>query len=290
METDNPSARMLDAIEDNDYECLEKLVQQEKIKQFIAKEKMIMPFALQHARDSSIVKLLIDNGANINYSENITRKTLFHLIAEKKNFRNKNLILALIARLIPITTNRTSDLKTSLLGKIFKQLSCLSQKDTMAYHLTKSRERRKRSHPFEVDIQISAYLVEKNDDNHLGFLKSVMNTLNHIKQKSLKKFSEKEILDPTLWLELIILIEREQTHKIKSEMHHLLRDIVTYRATHAYHRFDRSRRQTILPKPLPLPPDDWFKALPPTEPAPKKGSSPLISLMLEDASWYTEDR
>jgi hypothetical protein len=162
---------------------------------------------------------------------------------------------------------------------------------------------------FRVDMDIAEYLIDKKKDTeHFYFLTDVINALNSIKKNAIekssierntpKKFSERDLLRDSTWSAMkqytkgaTLVPETQEMCTLKSKLDNLLRDIVTYRATHAYHRFDKSRAK-IAPRTLPLPPQNWNRAAPPMMLMPRVRTLPELTLEDEsiDHSFSDDDR
>lgn len=101
-----------------EYTALKEYLAKKDTQKYIAQEPLLFDWALKQTDNPLMIKLLIDNGINLDYHNPETNKTVFHLITENARCVDYDVMLALVSRFV--TTKDPLELKglSSLLKKI----------------------------------------------------------------------------------------------------------------------------------------------------------------------------
>lgn len=113
-----------DSSEENDiiYEKLEKYLKnvcynelkmcltQQKFQDYIAKDSTLLCWAVERTDNPLMIKLLIDHGINLDYWDEDSNETIFHIITAHERLIDYDVMLALISRFI--TTKNPLELET----------------------------------------------------------------------------------------------------------------------------------------------------------------------------------
>jgi hypothetical protein len=101
-------SRLEGLVKNYQYTQLKEYLKKEEVRKCIKKEKLLFPELLTITDNPLMIKLFIDNGINLNYYDQDTKKTIFHLIVKKARLINEDIIIPLIARFI--TTKKDDEL------------------------------------------------------------------------------------------------------------------------------------------------------------------------------------
>lgn len=263
--SENIKHSLKDLIIHYEYFPLKEYLTQKEVKKYIAQDEYLFCRVLQKTDNPLIIKLFIDNGINLNYHDQHTNKTVFHLIAKHGRLINDDIIIPLIARFI--TTKKNNELLhlSHVLSAIVDKKEHVNYKGKTAYQKAHAKEQlqlKRYGRPYlYVDPLVEIILLKqdptylKNGIEHVLRYKNQMhseqnfNTFKH-KTLPLKKridgTEQKIAIKPTIATKL--LNEKRWQKYCRSSNNgtiKILENIRLYREKNKYDQFSLSRIEAI---------------------------------------------
>lgn len=253
-----------DSSEENDiiYEKLEKYLKnacynelkmslmQQNVQDYIAKDSTLLFWAVENTDNPLMIKLLIDHGINLDYWDEDSNETIFHIITAHERLIDYDVMLALISRFI--TTKNPLELET--LSIVFEKANLYNKTAFQQGHSKQKIFLKEYGRPYLYIDPLVEIILKKRDPeflrnyiipiiNYHNIMESdqKFNTLKNEPQKANYIHEENKPLYPIIRPSIAINFlshnlwnKRFLSNKTNTK---LLKEIRKYRRDHNYDQF-----------------------------------------------------
>lgn len=160
------------------YNKLKLCLMQQDFQDYIAKNSTLLFWAIKKTDNPLMIKLLIDHGINLDYWNENTNETIFHVISAHERLINDDIILALISRFI--TTKDFFEIEG--LSHLLKKINFDDKKTAFKQALYEEKiflNARGRPY-FYIDPLVEIILKEKDPEYLINYIIPIINYHNTI--------------------------------------------------------------------------------------------------------------